>query len=177
MEDTSHINRFSAPIPGSSLTQAPGSAKFEQPPQFSDPGKALEYTFSQMTQPKQSAKILTLVNSGAPLEAMARTLAFEGFRAGKWTPDMALGIVRPIMWQLAGVTQRAINHGWVDEANVKTLLPDKEQIDFMASMQRNKSPEPAAPAPQPSGNLPAPDPTPETDSGPVQFKGLLGGMK
>ena len=37
------VNPFDAPIPGQSLTDRPGNAAWEHPPQFTGPNEALEY--------------------------------------------------------------------------------------------------------------------------------------
>lgn len=97
------IDLMSAPVPGQSLTQPPGNANWENPPQFVDPAIALEYVWETITKPRKAFQISVLLKKGMPAEYIARTLVFTGFSAGKWSADLALLISRPVLYQIVAV--------------------------------------------------------------------------
>ena len=97
------VDLMSAPIPGQSLTTEPGNATWERPPQFTDPNVALEYLWEQMTKPRKAYHIGKMLKSGTPAEYIARTVVFAGFSEGKWNPDLALLISRPVLYQIVAI--------------------------------------------------------------------------
>lgn len=97
------LDLMSAPIPGQSLTTAPGNANWEQPPQFVNAEIALEYIWERITQPKRAYQIGVLLKKGVPAEYIARTLVFTGFANGKWSPDLSLLIARPVLYQVVAI--------------------------------------------------------------------------
>ena len=139
----SKYNPFDAPIPGQSLTETPGNAKWEHPPQFADPGKAIEYVYDQLMRPAQIKQTIALIKKGVPLEGIARTILFTGFAGGKWTPDVAMIIAKPLIQTLVAIAKRA------GVKNVKVMLePDKANeplqkaaaIDAMDATQKYMMP-------------------------------------
>lgn len=85
---------FDKPIPGQSLTQEMGSMPFEQPPQYTDIEEALEEIFDKLTSTSKVTELVLTLEQGVPVEMLARTIVFDGFLKGKWTPDMAMLMVR-----------------------------------------------------------------------------------
>lgn len=119
------LRDFTAPVPGQSLTKAPGSTPMEHSPQFADPNDACEYLFDQLTSPRTAAKLIALLKAGAPAEALARTFVFTGVMNGKWTPDVALLIVRTV-WRM--VIAIAAKCGLTD---IKLLNPRNDYLEFV----------------------------------------------
>lgn len=97
----------SAPIPGQSLTKAPGSTPWQKPPKFAKLNDACNFVFDQICQPPKLMQILTMLKSGIPVEALARIIIFSGFSTGLWTPDLGMLMARPIMYMLAGICKRS----------------------------------------------------------------------
>jgi len=91
------INPFDAPIPGQSLTDRPGNATWEHPPQFSDPNEALEFIHSRLMDPEGAARVAIMLETGIPVEAIARTVVFAGFMEGKFSPDVGFLILETVM--------------------------------------------------------------------------------
>lgn len=126
------IDMFNAPIPGASLTAAPGAAPYEQPPQFTDPDKAMNFIVGKMTQPRQVDRLIALMKAGAPAEAIGRTVLFQGFSDGKWTPDMAMFLLQPTVQMVAAVAERARRDGYLEAKDIRILNPDVDQQNFMS---------------------------------------------
>jgi len=91
------INPFDTPIPGQSLTDRPGNAAWEHPPQFSDPNEALKFIHNRLMDPEGAARIAMMLETGIPIEAIARTIVFAGFMEGKFSPDVGFLILETVM--------------------------------------------------------------------------------
>ena len=88
-------NIFDAPTPGQSLTDTPGNAGWEHPPEFTDVEKASEYLWQKLHEDEVLDQILSFLKNDVPIEAVARMMLFGGFTEGKWTPDLAI-LLAPI---------------------------------------------------------------------------------
>ena len=71
-------NPFDTPIPGQSLTDTPGNGPWEHPPQFTNIDDASEYVWKKIHSEKQLGQIITFLNNGIPVEAIARMILFSG---------------------------------------------------------------------------------------------------
>jgi GH24 family phage-related lysozyme (muramidase) len=105
---------FNAPVPGQSLTKAPGALPFEQPAEYSDPNAALEFVWDSLKSTEQSTKIVELLKVGhetdrpaLSVQGLAKTLVTGGFAEGKWSPDTALLMEPVVMAQIAAVAKDA----------------------------------------------------------------------
>lgn len=133
MKDNLDYDEFSAPIPGESLTRIPGGSPYEQAPQFPDINDAMEYIFDTLVEPRQSARLITMLKHGATCESIVRTVLFVGFMSGKWTPDVLLLIARPTLYIIASIAERAKNNGLLNRYTI--MNPDHEQINFMRGFE------------------------------------------
>lgn len=141
------------PIPGQSLTRTPNSSPAQQPPQFADPNDALEYLFEKLTEPRMTTRLLILLKHDVPVEFIARAILFQGFTSGKWTPDVALLILKTTMRMIISIAR-------LKKVKVKIFNPDKEQDDFLDEFADK------------------PFPSKEEEKAPdmgTQFSGVLGG--
>lgn len=151
-------NLLSAPIPGESMTNPVGGSRNEQPPTYVNIKDAAEATFDKLVQPRQAARLVKLLESGATVEALSRTIAFAGVAKGEWTVDLALPMARDvIMWQIMGIAKRA------GVQNIQVLNPDQDQVEFMSKLNKGK--------PTPTTQQPT---TPEEAS--PQFSGPFGDL-
>ena len=96
-------NPFDAPVPGQSLTDKPGSAAWEHPPQYTNTAEAADFIWDQLSSPEFSEQVIAMLDAGIPVEAIARVILFGGFTDGKWTPDIAFIIAEPVMKMIATV--------------------------------------------------------------------------
>lgn len=132
------------PIPGQSLTRAPGSYPFEQPSQFSDPEKALEALVQQISEEKAAMRLLNMMELGVPVYSIVYTILMTGFTEGKWTPDVALLIAEPFATLLFRIAKDAgiqAVPGVEDEEDDLMDLVAKKKMD---EMPQEDEQEPAA---------------------------------
>ena len=83
------FNRFDAPIPGQSLTDEPGNAPWEHPPQFATVEEATDFIYDNLMKEENMARLFTLLRMGIPIEALVKVITFSGFIEGKYTVDVA----------------------------------------------------------------------------------------
>lgn len=116
---------FDAPIPGQSLTQEPGATPMEQPPQFADIDAALEFLLDKLTQKRQAVRLVLMLKKGITAEYIAKSILFDGFSRGKWSPDLAMLMLRIVMAMIIAI---GTNAGVKD---MKVLNPDINQDKFL----------------------------------------------
>ena len=100
-------NIFDAPIPGESLTDTPGNAAWEHPPQFTDIEEAAEYIWDRIHEDDVLTQILSFLKNDIPIEAIARMILFGGFTEGKWTPDVAMLLAEVVFKQIMAIGVKA----------------------------------------------------------------------
>lgn len=90
-------SRFSAPVPGESLTGTPRNMPFEQPPQFTDLEEATEFIWDQLNKRDNTLKLLAMLDKQIPIDGLVNTILSSGFASGKWSPDLAILMVKPVV--------------------------------------------------------------------------------
>ena len=70
-------NRFDAPIPGESLTDTPGNAKWEHPPQFTKVEEASEYIWDRLHDEKLLEQVIAMLREGVPVEAIVDAIFWD----------------------------------------------------------------------------------------------------
>ena len=96
-------NPFDAQVPGQSLTDKPGSAAWEHPPQYTNTADAADFVWNQLSTPEFAEQVIAMLDAGVPVEAIGRVILFGGFTEGKWTPDVAFIIAEPVMKMIVAV--------------------------------------------------------------------------
>ena len=76
----SRFNRLDAPVPGESLTSEPKNYNWEHPAQFPKVPDAFDFIWHQMHQEPQLTQLISLLQTGVPVEALAKTLLFAGLK-------------------------------------------------------------------------------------------------
>jgi len=151
---------FDAPIPGQSLTTEKGSSPVEFPPHFADTDTALEYIFEKLTIKKQVVRLCLLLKKGASVEFIARSILFQGFVNGKWSPDNAMLMLRIVMAMIIAIAHNA------GVKTPKILNEDKTQNDFLDQFVNDE---------QFSGQPPVEETVEDAPQLP-EFTGILGGI-
>ena len=128
----SKFNRFDAPVPGESLTAEPRNASWEHPPQFSKMPDAFEFIWGQMHQEPQLTQLISLLQTGVPVEALAKTLLFAGFTEGKWTVDAAVLLAEPVFMAILALGKNA----GLKEINMS--MESKDPISYARHAQMMK---------------------------------------
>ena len=100
-------DEFDAPIPGQSLTDTPGNAPWEHPPQYTNPEEILDGLYDKITDGEFSQQLIAMLDAGVPVEAIVRVMVFGGFMQGKFTPDVGFMIVEPLMKLVSAIGIRA----------------------------------------------------------------------
>jgi hypothetical protein len=101
MQEMGGLSPLDAPVPGESLTADPDTkASYETPPQHTDVNVAMEDLFMRLSQEEALDQVLNLMRSEVPLEDIAQTLLFGGFREGKFNPDLMLMMIEPTIYIL-----------------------------------------------------------------------------
>lgn len=99
---------FEGPVPGQSLTNDPNTRyKWEQPPEFTSLKDARETLFFSLTEPKRLESLQTLMINKVSINTIAETLLVEGFRAGKFNPDMVINLMEPTMVMLLAIAEKS----------------------------------------------------------------------
>ena len=99
---------FEAPIPGQSLTNSPeNSYAWEKPPEMVDLNVARQKIFLNLLEPKNLEEIQKLMINEVPVDAIAQTVLVEGFRQGKFNPDLALQLLEPTMYMLLAIAEKS----------------------------------------------------------------------
>ena len=125
------FNRFDAPIPGQSLTDEPGNAPWEHPPQFATGEEATDFIYDNLMKEENMARLFTLLRMGIPIEALVKIITFSGFLEGRWTVDTAKLLEPIVAMMIAGESAIA-------EIPAKVNMGDAENTDFFRDMAERK---------------------------------------
>lgn len=99
---------FEAPIPGQSLTNSPeNSYAWEKPPEMVDLNVARQKIFLNLLEPKNLEEVQKLMSNEIPVDVIAQTVLVEGFRQGKFNPDLALQLLEPTMYMLLAIAEKS----------------------------------------------------------------------
>ena len=106
--EDSGVNPFDAPTPGASLTSDPENPRaWETPPDFTDQEKALKSLFTNMTEEGTHEELLNTLRNGADIESLVQVVLFKGFQEGKWSPDLMLMLIEPLIYIVMWLADQA----------------------------------------------------------------------
>jgi len=125
-------NIFDAPVPGQSLTDTPGNARWEHPPEYTDVEKASEYVWERLHKKEILEQVVTFLENNIPVEAVARMVLFGGFMEGKWTPDVAVLLSEIVFKQIVAIGVKA------EVPNMKMFLKDQSNNKFRSKFAKFK---------------------------------------
>jgi|APSaa5957512576_1039674.scaffolds.fasta_scaffold04113_2 hypothetical protein len=122
VEDTT----FKAPIAGMSLTQDPSNPQaWEKPPQITDVNEAiLEAIHPLLTNEDKLYQFISLAEEGVPLEFFVNLITYQGFKKGKWNPDVMLLLMEPILYVLIAICLKADIEFNLDKDDMTKTLKD-----------------------------------------------------
>lgn len=98
-----NFGKMNGVIPGEGLTNPPGSAPYQNPPQHVHLNDLLESIWFKMNQPDVTVQIYGLLKAGVPAEAIARTLLFGAFSHGICTVDLAQLALKTVVRQIVSI--------------------------------------------------------------------------
>lgn len=99
----SKFDPFAAPVPGHSLTLAPGSMPYEQPPQYTNEDDAMYSILNSMTKAESAFAISEGLERGIFASDIANAVLIGGISEGKWTPDLAALIAKRTLASVVAV--------------------------------------------------------------------------
>ena len=104
------VDTFSKPVPGQSLTNDPDNPyPWESPPEFVNVNTAIDSIVMNMLGDEEKlANIIEVLASGEiPIAGIAQIILEDGFRKGKYNPDLMLLLAEPLMVILMALAERA----------------------------------------------------------------------
>lgn len=90
---------LNSPIPGSSLTGEPGNYPWENPPQFAKIEEVIDFYTERMTDDDVEAAVITALDTGISVEAMADQILTSGVMNGVHTYDVSV-LVDPVIREM-----------------------------------------------------------------------------
>ncbi len=87
------------PIPGISLTGAPGNAPWEQPPQYTTLDEVVDYYSDRLTEPEIMKNLIDSIKRDIPLLTIADGITKVGVMQGMHSIDAAM-LVKPVLVEL-----------------------------------------------------------------------------
>lgn len=127
---------FEGPVPGQALTNAPDQAyPWEQPPEYTSVKEAREKIFLGLLEPERLKGVQDLMLNDISVNAIAEIVLTDGFRKGKFNPDMMLNLLEPTMYMLMAIAEKSgiepivDSEGFAgadeDEADVQQILQER----------------------------------------------------
>jgi hypothetical protein len=127
---------FEGPVPGQALTNAPDQAyPWEQPPEHTSVKEAREKIFLGLLEPERLKGVQDLMLNDISVNAIAEIVLTDGFRKGKFNPDMMLNLLEPTMYMLMAIAEKSgiepivDSEGFTeadeDEADVQQILQER----------------------------------------------------
>ena len=136
------------PIAGQSLTTDPDNpAPYEKPPRFTSVHEASEFLFEKLIEEETYMQVMELLIDDMPIMDITRTLLFQGFTEGQWSPDLMLMLVEPVAYMLLALAERAQiepiiyraeEEDEVDEMDVLGVEFTQEKIKGLESFMKTK---------------------------------------
>ena len=130
---------FEGPVPGQALTNAPDQAyPWEQPPEMTSVKEAREKIFLDLLEPQRLKGVQDLMLNDISVNAIAEVVLTEGFRKGKFNPDMMLNLLEPTMYMLMAIAEKSGIQPIVDSDDQGFAEEDEETVQNAVN-ERNQS--------------------------------------
>jgi len=129
-------------IPGQSLTNSPETPhRWEQPPEFTEPHKAMLQIFETITEKESLANILLSLAKGVSVIDLSSIILYTGFIEGKWSPDLMILLMEPTMYMIMYLGDKAKLDYSIDskqENNVDELSGEEQLKRITSSLDELK---------------------------------------
>jgi len=114
--------KFSAPVPGMSLTTEPKARAWEKPAKYAEPEEALKYYVDQMSSPEMLNRMADILESKFPADALTDGIILGGIMKGVHSIDVGV-IISPALYLFIKEMGRMM------EVDVVTGLEDSDVPD------------------------------------------------
>lgn len=135
------VNQGNGDIPGQSLTNSPDQPyAWEQPPQLTEVGPALNVIFLELTEPEAYQNILQMLKKDVPIGDITNIIIYKGFTQGLWNPDLALLLIEPVMYLLYSIAVKAgIDNPVIDdEEDTSDIAEQTSQLEKIINIAKDK---------------------------------------
>ena len=127
------VDPFDRPIPGQSLTNSVDNPyPWEGPPEFTKVDEAIDAIVTNLlTEEGKLLSVIEVLGSGeVPVSAVAQIILENGFRKGKFNPDLMLLLAEPLMIILMALAERAGIHDYEIYKDEFSEMSEEEQIEL-----------------------------------------------
>ena len=127
------VDPFNKPVPGQSLTNDPDNPyPWESPPEFVNVNTAIDsIVMNILSDEEKLANIIEVLASGEiPIAGIAQIILEDGFRKGKYNPDLMLLLAEPLMVVLMALAERAGIRDYEIYQGEGSELSGEEQADI-----------------------------------------------
>lgn len=127
------VDPFSKPVPGQSLTNDPDNPyPWESPPEFVNVNAAIDsIVMNMLSDEEKLANIIEVLASGEiPIAGIAQIILEDGFRRGRYNPDLMLLLAEPLMVVLMALAERAGIRDYEIYQGEGSELSGEEQADI-----------------------------------------------
>jgi|TARA_R100001086_G_C11807175_1_gene250456 hypothetical protein len=121
-------NPFDTPVPGQSLTDAPGNYPWEHSPQHASVEDATHEIWKGLHKKEVLDNIVVLLDSGLTVEEIVKVIIFSGFVEGKFNPDVGI-LLTPIIFQMVAAIGK--------KAGVENIKLQKAKVDTTQQLIEN----------------------------------------
>lgn len=131
----------SGSIPGQALTGAPNANNsWETPPEIVDLDEGIAFVFMKLTEPEALPSVLKLLDSKVPISVIASTILTQGFKEGKWLPQLMTLLLEPVMYVLLALSEKAgIDPVIYEDEDVEDESVSLDKEDYEEDIERTKS--------------------------------------
>ena len=130
---------FEAPIAGQSLTNPPDQAyPWEQPPEMTSVKEARERIFLDLLEPQRLKGVQDLMLNDISVNTIAEVVLTEGFRKGKFNPDMMLNLLEPTMFMLMAIAEKSGIEPIVDSDGEGFEDEDEEVVQDAVNVRKQE---------------------------------------
>jgi len=117
--------------PGFSLTQKPGNAPFERPPEIVDPMEATKMHVEKLNDPERMEAILDVLEMGVDIKTVVQGVTRHAVMEGIHTVDVSL-LVAPVLHELIKGNADALGveykEGFEKDAKEEELMSYKRDV-------------------------------------------------
>ena len=120
-------------IPGQSLTNSPDEKyNWEKPSEITNSREATMMIFETLTVPESLGNLLLSLSKGVGVIDIASIILYEGFREGKWNPDLMTLLMEPTMYMIIALAEKANLEYVLDSADED----EPEEIKSVEAIQQ-----------------------------------------
>jgi len=96
------------PVAGQSLTNSKDNPHaWEKPAQFTSKREGVHHIFQTLTEPSVFSSTVEALEKGVPVLDISSTILYQGFKEGKWNPDLMVLLQESTMYMVLAMGEKA----------------------------------------------------------------------